>query len=239
LGDPARRFHPYLFEHHAQRNAWSLRRTLLGGLLPAEFWSTLHSTQPSRPHRLLLYWVLTALPLVLLTALHAFLLTSGLLQSLGNARAGNYDAWRLVRWVTQMDADGGGYGLLAVWCLAWPWVSFLALLVFQISLRRARLRTTHVLRCVVYSADACLWLTLPLLLLAWTAWQAGGSAPRLFFPMATGLLPLAALACFTYRLFQAYRLYLRFDHALATVLASQVIVVLVYVKLWFVARGFK
>ena len=35
--DPARRRHPYLFEHHPERPAWSFARTLLGGLRPGRF----------------------------------------------------------------------------------------------------------------------------------------------------------------------------------------------------------
>lgn len=38
LDDPARRFHPYLFEHHPDANAWSFGKTLLGGLKPSAFW---------------------------------------------------------------------------------------------------------------------------------------------------------------------------------------------------------
>ena len=238
LGDPRRRFHPYLFEHHPRRNAWSFVQTLLGGLTPRAFWSTLHPTQPSRPRRLVGYWVLYSLPLMALAAVHWGLLIDGLFRSLGAARAGSYDAVRLARWVMSYDADGGAYGLLALCCLAWPWLTFLALLVFQVSLRRARLRTTHVLRCVLYSGDACLWLALPLGFLGFTAWAASGWPPRAFFPSVTAAVPWVVLPWLTYRLFAAYRHYLRFDHALATVLASQVIVLLVFIKLGYVARGF-
>jgi hypothetical protein len=64
LTDPEIRRHPYLFEHHPRRNAWSFARTLSGGLLPRSFWSSLKPTQPSRPGRLVLYWCLATLPLV-------------------------------------------------------------------------------------------------------------------------------------------------------------------------------
>src|SRR5437867_9803555 len=55
--DPARRKHPYLFEHHPEANVASFFRTLLGGLRPRRFWSSLLPVQPSRPRRLLMYWV--------------------------------------------------------------------------------------------------------------------------------------------------------------------------------------
>src|SRR5881409_436100 len=61
LRDPARRLHPYLFEHHPERNLWSLWRTFLGGLRPRRFWSTLYPAQPSRPWRLRLYFLIVCL----------------------------------------------------------------------------------------------------------------------------------------------------------------------------------
>src|SRR5688572_13757465 len=60
LRDPARRLHPYLFEHHRERNIWSFRKTLLGSIRPRRFWGTLFPTQPSFPRRLLIYALLVA-----------------------------------------------------------------------------------------------------------------------------------------------------------------------------------
>jgi hypothetical protein len=34
LSDPAKRRHPFLFEHHPERNAWSFLRTVAAGLRP-------------------------------------------------------------------------------------------------------------------------------------------------------------------------------------------------------------
>src|SRR5437762_8218870 len=64
LRDPARKLHPYLFEHHPERNVSSFVQTLLGGLLPWKFWSTLLPIQPSRPKRLILYAVICAAALL-------------------------------------------------------------------------------------------------------------------------------------------------------------------------------
>jgi hypothetical protein len=61
LTDPAKKVHPYLFEHHPRRNVWSFLRTFFGGLLPARFWSSLKPSQPSRPRRLVVYWLVTSL----------------------------------------------------------------------------------------------------------------------------------------------------------------------------------
>lgn len=60
LLDPALRAHPYLFEHHPRHNLWSFWRTLLGGFRPHGFCRALRPSQPSRPGRLVLYWVLAA-----------------------------------------------------------------------------------------------------------------------------------------------------------------------------------
>jgi hypothetical protein len=60
LRDPTKRRHPYLFEHHPERNLWSFWNTAIGGLVPRAFWATLHPTQPSNPRRLVLYWMLFA-----------------------------------------------------------------------------------------------------------------------------------------------------------------------------------
>src|SRR5262249_35041610 len=61
LLDPAKRKHPFLFEHHPERRFWSFWRTAVAGLRPRRFWSSLLPVQPSFPRRLLLYWGLTML----------------------------------------------------------------------------------------------------------------------------------------------------------------------------------
>ena len=139
------------------------------------------------------------------------------------------------------DGIGPAAWVTLMW-LTWPWLTFLALLVFQISMRRARVRPAHVLRCVLYSWDAVFWIGLLF---------AGGVAtryvllttflPTLAWPgMLASILPappeaggdvlvvcgavLTVVAA--YRLVVAFREYLRFDRPVATVLSSQVIVLL-------------
>jgi hypothetical protein len=74
LLDPSRRLHPYLFEHHPERNVRSFWRTAVGILLPRRFWQTLQPVQPSRPRRLILYWVLTTLLFSVLVLIGLFYL---------------------------------------------------------------------------------------------------------------------------------------------------------------------
>lgn len=115
--------------------------------------------------------------------------------------------------------------------LAWPWLTMGALLVFRWSMQRARIRPWHVLRCVVYSSDAIFWAG-PInlgLYLAWIMLVPSWADP--FAYQAVIVLNMAIALHMLYRLVTAYQLYLRFDHPILTILASQVIVGLAMVKL--------
>ena len=57
LRNPARRKHPYLYEHYTDNQFRSFFRTLIGGLSPSRFWKSVSPVQHSRPHRLVDYWV--------------------------------------------------------------------------------------------------------------------------------------------------------------------------------------
>jgi len=51
-------------------------------------------------------------------------------------------------------------GLNITMIMAWPWLTFAALMIFQASMRRAKVQRSHVLRCVIYSADLSIWYVL-------------------------------------------------------------------------------
>ena len=118
--------------------------------------------------------------------------------------------------------------------LLWPAFSFAALMIFQISMRRARVRPVHFVRCIVYCADALLWanLLLTILVAGFTLRQILiGGTTRLpdhleAYGIAASCAFGAALLAFVYRMIVALRKYVRFDHPIATVLASQTIVFL-------------
>ena len=55
--DPTQRLHPYLFEHHPERNVWSFVKTFIEHLRPIRFWRQLHPNQPSHPNRIFKYWL--------------------------------------------------------------------------------------------------------------------------------------------------------------------------------------
>jgi hypothetical protein len=105
----------------------------------------------------------------------------------------------------------------------WPWLTLASLMIFRWSMRRARVKTGHVVRCIVYGFDWGFW-AVPILLFAiskWFAERVVGLRPDTSLPM----LMCAVIAAYgTYRLGSAYSRYLRFDHPYATALASQIIV---------------
>ena len=117
--------------------------------------------------------------------------------------------------------------------LLWPVLTLAALMIFAVSMRRARLRRVHFVRCVVYCADAIVWgnLLLTLTVAAYLvrpllAGPKPGPPPEHLYSTAASLVAIAVLLMFIYRLIVAFRKYLRFDHPISTVLATQVIVFL-------------
>ncbi len=125
--------------------------------------------------------------------------------------------------------------MLALLEVTLPWLTLATLMIFQMSLRRKGIGNAHLLRCVLYSADALLWANLLVLLMslaAFVVWLMTKEAdPNNIFgryaPYRTFVyfyLPIWVIVC--YRLYVACSRYLQLDHALATIIASQVIVAL-------------
>jgi hypothetical protein len=101
--------------------------------------------------------------------------------------------------------------------LLWPWLTLVSLLVFQISMRRAKIKFAHVLRCAIYGCNFG-FLAAGVLGLLWLLGglnQSAGYILLLIFPIVG-----------TYRLAFAYEQYLRFSHPFLTVAASQFVVLL-------------
>ena len=276
LTDPTRRLHRYLFEHHPERNVWSFARTLLGGLRPWRFWRSLLPAQPSSVRRLLLYSCLTASLLTAVVVGHYAIWFAQFRAKVESDRAmaskGNASIPSSMEWITRhygsmqqyldqvypLPPDPRFYQiargeegqwaayLAAVW-LAWPWLTFVTLLLFRFSMRRARIKPVHVLRCVLYSSDAILWFGLvvggALALRAWWHWNGAPDLLELPAPPIPRTPPfgyrrdivtdtlfwfgLALLLFTSYRLVSAFRHYLRFEHPVATVVCAQLIVLLV------------
>lgn len=222
--------HPYLFEHG--RDLVSLFRTLTTGLRPRRFWSSLNAGHRVRPPWIVVY----ALAVALLTAIsvpagHYVGTFVTLFRRVWRNRPFPQDVAALLDPALWQEALGDSYYesdlvlFLTGACVAWPWITLASLLVFRTSMRRGRVGGGHVLRCVVYSGDVLIWTGLGLVVGGLT-----GLLPRYpsflggAWPIITCVLPALLLA--GYRLRIAYRHYLRFEHADATVLASQVIYLL-------------
>ena len=134
--------------------------------------------------------------------------------------------WNILEAPLKADARELLRGLFVV-SLALPVVTYLLLMIFQQTMRKAKLRFAHVLRCITYSADVALWPVLPLCLL--TVMNGSPQTPyqweeefawMVFFSL--GLIWFT----FIWRMICAYRYYLRFDHPAATIISVQIIILL-------------
>ena len=264
LFDPTRRRHPWLFEHHPERNVRSFVRTWLNNLWPPRLWKSLNPAQRSRPVRLVVYWMAATLlgalaflavpvaqvvgdvyeQLVRRAAVRAHFSQPNLLprarqfvQQCGSVDAAvdssyppPFNSAFLRRSWRSAEPNPDLPRALATY-VAWPWLTFAVLMLFQGSMRRAKVMPAHVLRCALYACDAALIVGLLFVLaLPWADpqvwrplryWQVPGSRTLVQFAVS-----LIILAWTTPRLASAYARYLRFDHPFLAVLASQVIVLL-------------
>ena len=227
-------------------------------------WSSLRPSQPSRPGRLLAYWLVASL-LVPLGYAGVFARTcywyaeehnkerARMLASatsfyrtyarMGRLRPNTNGAPTAQAYVDTIAPPPGtpdyfayvfrlyyerefGQHLDAVLIsLAWPWLTLATLLLFQASMRRAKVKPVHMLRCALYTGDAAPWLLAAALLVV---------PPlvyhfdlRRYMGHRDAVVSAALFAAVTaWRLAAAYRNYLRIDHPAATAVASQVIVLL-------------
>lgn len=238
----ANRDHPYLFEHHPDRNVWSYFKTVVGAMRPRRFWSLLHPAQYGSTRRLLIFHVvgLIALATIVLSTPATFIMIAVAIEPYTPAyrhyyahqppywtQVGNHLSDVYFDWRAQRTFLTGSFiiGL-------WPWSTLLALQIFQVSMRKAKVKAVHVIRCVVYSLDH--WLTT----LVWIAVLSTVFVIGMIDQFSPTYYPLpdpdeVALACaaglillYTYRLGVAYRRYLRFDHAMAVAISAQLITLL-------------
>jgi hypothetical protein len=140
-------------------------------------------------------------------------------------------SWEFFRFV---DGTLGGVRFAQVVAfMAWPWLTFVVLLIFIRSMKRARIRPEHVLRCTIYSGDIALWVAASLLIAPLARHSRSMANPFQISwfglshsdAMLAGMLAIVTVwLAASWRLWRAYQRYLRFDHAFAIVLVSQDIV---------------
>jgi hypothetical protein len=240
--DTTQRKHRYLFEHHPERNVWSFFMTLAGGLVPWRFWRTLHPAQPADEARLTAYrWVVKGIACLPMAVAGFWLLMMSLdwqvndwpRQRLGDLidifpRQKSTMASELIMPLLRMRLYNFVL-LVTLFLLALPEMSSSALLIYRSSMRRAKLERHHVDRCVAYSYDVVVWpisflLMLGALAVVWPFRRLSWEIELLCWSVFL-LLP-AVWAVMSVRLACSYRYYLRMRHAVAAVVAGQVIVAL-------------
>ncbi len=225
LLDPRMRDHAYLFEYHSEASLSSFFRTLRAGINSTRFWYSVHPVLPIRVGRLRAYFAWIVL----------VMFASFLFGQFALARAGGpvltwtklataYHPWTWsIREFSKVIVFNSFFLNFVVWFAS----TFAAMLVFRVTMRRAKLRTAHVFRCLVYSSDAYVWLAMALFLLDGLALVVSPAAALGFKVLAAIVTALVVWG----RLTTAYRIYLQFPHPTATVLATQVIAVLAVLNL--------
>ena len=213
LLSPQNRAHSPFFEHQAHRRWRAFWRTAVAGIFPSRFWRDATPAQPGFPGRLFIYF-----------------LASTLIALMGEAALLTYVGWCF--WISGFEVlmDVGGIFIpFALFTVLWPLATFGGLSVFQISMFRAKIYQIHVARCVIYSADGLIWVGVALFVasIAFFALAFCNRPPSQDSALSFLWWPLAAwLAIFSYRLWRAYRLYLRFNHSAATVFCAEIIAAL-------------
>ncbi|HZL34454.1 MAG TPA: hypothetical protein VFC78_04030 [Tepidisphaeraceae bacterium] len=232
LLDPARRVHPYLFEHKRGLAIKAFLKTAWMNLRPRRFWATLGPQQPSNPRRLIVYWIIVtcvaAAGVFGEFGVSEFRRYLELNSPASRTRYGFFTRPLTLQYRYHWH-NLVPYVITAAVVVAWPWMTVLALMIFQISMRQAKVRPIHVLRCVLYASSVMLWMGLLLL-----AWDVNLAATLLAYGVGTtrpyanyGLLFAIPLEItFTWCLIVAFSRYLRFSHASATILCGQIIAIL-------------
>jgi hypothetical protein len=248
-----RKPHPYLFEHQRDRNFWSFWKTAIGGLRPTKFWKTLTPLQISHPRRLIFYWL--AVTLVGLLGPAVLCLQPSVDQAFGSpsrrvgyrssppvlilfgASFGSY--WRCEFNTDRLLLEVEGVKLrsdvtqaalvAAAAVVLWPLGTLLTFMIFQASMRRARIKHIHVLRCVLYSSDGAVWfgLAMVLTICVYTVLAGFHMGKYYLSPIFVMMSLLVAwIIFFARRLAVANRLYMQMDHPAAVVVATQIILLL-------------
>ena len=236
------------FEH--QRGIRPFLRTLFAGLRTRRFWLNLRPSQTIFPRRLIIYWLLCSLFLLLLPV--AGWLRMGLPLASYNAAVrrdfgpnANYRSLGRQKFLksylplppspeffkelshrVKMDELWTSAGADVATILLWPWLTLLTLMIFQAPMPRAQVPRLHVLRCVIYSSDLSVWyvlfmfLTMSVTMVLIIATSGRISAEMRHFAR----VPILLLWLFRLdRLGSAYRI-MGFDSPFLTALSSQIIV---------------
>ncbi len=260
--DRTRHRHPYLFEHHPEKNFRSFVRTVVGGLLPWKFWKSLHPTQGPDLGRLWRYRT-TVLAITWLPFVGAVLcsvwqlrgsgswaiqwLNGSLLGPLEEMMQGRANIATALLEMTYPRTKVAKYIVfMTLVLLSLPTLTALPLWIFQATMREAKIQDHHVQRCIIYSYDVVVWPAIFVFVVAVSmavgplmpvvTLRVYGIATQVMFWSLLVMLPLVWLAM-GIRLGFACRYYLRLKHAWAVAAVIEVIVgLLVFVLIVFVGQ---
>lgn len=221
LTDPTRRRHRYLFEHQKRHRLWGFFATLTREFRPNRFWQTLHPAQAVNGFRLGLYGAV-----VMLVALAPALTLPWIEEPMRFFRMRPVAPTWGESLAEFMLSNQRAIAFFSIVIAIYPASTALSLMVFQQSMRRARVRVGHAMRCAIYSSDAVFWFGLwQVVVILWGSlqWQAGARLSPQYYLLAGG----AATVLFTtLRIRSAYAHYMKFPHAAAIAILTQVMVIL-------------
>jgi hypothetical protein len=228
-----RQTHRYLFEQQHRRNWWSFWMTYWNDSLPWKFWNELKPTQEVNVRRLLRYWIfangvtvllsvaLLIRPLMLLAQIdakrraHAVANPPVYYNAFFDPQPWSWGFFAQVAYNIKFGAMGLSWVRDAAVALLWTWMSLATLMIFQASMRQAKVKSAHVLRVAIYGCDFVVTIAVLHLLLVDTSYR--DSWNTLVVAGGCGVVG-------TFRMSIAFRKYLRFHLPFLTVLASQMIV---------------
>lgn len=157
LLDAHRRIHPWLFEHHPESNIRSYLATVRAVQRPSKFWPTLHPAQPSRPGRMLAFWLVGVVLFMISFAICSISL-HGLAWYPGNLSGSDWEYTPIAEFLQEFLAAAVRYATSRqlvhnqAWCvvlvIGWPILNFTILLIMQSTMRRLRIRPHHIARSV-------------------------------------------------------------------------------------------
>jgi hypothetical protein len=211
--------HPYLFEHHYTVGRF-VRTSWEATIRPRRFWTALSAAYPICASGLRLFLIVHVILAVVLTTVSttAVALVAMSLVFQQAVTAGNV-SWFLGR---SVPPPLGG---MLLFILAWPMLTWTSLQVFLWTMMRMNIAPAHVTRCVTYAGVIWAWFVPLAIVLSFPTILLG--RPVSIYSLLFWIL-IAGWAMAFYRLGIAYRQYMRFPHAWATVVASQVMTGLAY-----------
>jgi hypothetical protein len=240
--DPRAAEHPYLFEYQSRRRIRSFVRTAWHAAAPRGFWKSLHPSLRPRAGRLVTYFVAGLFLHVIAILIAAFLEVAAM-----------YASWGRMSFIYKPSPGGGAVDRLlssmsdalstthlypemyletAARFAGAPVLMIALILVslasFRFSMKRARIKTSHVLRCITYSLDPFGWAVTGFVLSLLLVVLILAGIPQVWDSSYSVVLAIIWIPYSMIRLYCAYRFYLRFEPPFATLSAVAIIVTLLF-----------